>query len=92
MKTKICKGCGIEKPIDSFNRQTKNRDGRRNKCVACTREQERKYRRAVEALKKAGKTFGKTGNDIQASDARWQMVACRADVTKQLARDMARFA
>lgn len=92
MNTKICKSCGIEQPIHRFTPQVGNRDGRRNKCLDCRREDDRKQRRAVEALKKAGKTFGKTGNDIQASDARWQMVACRADVTTLLARDMARFA
>lgn len=33
--TKICKKCGVEKPIEEFHRDSGLRDGRKNACVNC---------------------------------------------------------
>ena len=33
---KVCKECGIEKPINKFHRNPRLRDGRLNQCVTCT--------------------------------------------------------
>ena len=35
METKKCAKCGIELPLDSFNKSTASKDGRQSYCKAC---------------------------------------------------------
>jgi hypothetical protein len=44
--TKVCRWCGVEKPIDGFYRYKRNADGRANVCRECDREAQRKRREA----------------------------------------------
>lgn len=41
---KICIKCGIEKPYFDFHKLTSSKDGYRNKCKMCRKEDELKYR------------------------------------------------
>jgi len=41
---KICKICGIEKQLDEFHFQSKNKDGRHTICIICRREIQKEYR------------------------------------------------
>ena len=37
-KTKVCRKCETERPIEGFNRLAKSKDGRRNQCRVCDRD------------------------------------------------------
>lgn len=58
MGSKICKGCGAEKPLDEFFKHPETLDGRTGKCKAC------KYARQKERVRedgdKAHKRYRKT--------------------------------
>ena len=41
--TKICSKCGIEKPLNEFNRKRVNKDGRRAECKLCQRKAGKRY-------------------------------------------------
>lgn len=41
---KKCSRCGVTKPIDAFNRDRTNRDGRRYECRDCTRREQTRNR------------------------------------------------
>lgn len=44
MTTKICKKCGVEKPLDEFSKDKKNKkDGRTSWCKECTKEYRKQY-------------------------------------------------
>lgn len=45
---KVCKSCGVEKPIDSFYKNKLMPSGYLNQCIECVKERE-KRRRAVKA-------------------------------------------
>ncbi|AXH50973.1 hypothetical protein CPT_Scapp_044 [Serratia phage Scapp] len=59
MSTKQCRECGEEKPLDEFNiAYTRSKDGYRNICKVCQREQDRIWRnnkRAAERAKRVKK-------------------------------------
>ena len=40
---KICKNCGIEKELDEFHIQTKSKDGHRNVCKKCRKNETKIY-------------------------------------------------
>ena len=44
---KACTRCGEVKPLEDFNRESKNRDGRRASCRACDCERMRRYDEAI---------------------------------------------
>jgi superfamily II helicase len=41
---KICKGCKIEKDIDSFYNKKTNPDGKQSVCKICTKKMLKEYR------------------------------------------------
>jgi 5-methylcytosine-specific restriction endonuclease McrA len=45
VSSKVCKGCGVEKSLAEFYKQTGMADGHLNKCNACVRARTQKYRR-----------------------------------------------
>jgi hypothetical protein len=45
VSSKVCKGCGVEKSLAEFYKQTGMADGYLNKCRACVRARTQKYRR-----------------------------------------------
>jgi len=40
---KVCKTCGVNKPIEEFSVRKEYKDGRRNECIICYREKRKKY-------------------------------------------------
>ena len=44
MKTKVCRVCKIEKPIEEFARHRRRKDGRDNVCKKCAAERVRQWR------------------------------------------------
>lgn len=42
---KSCRVCNIEKPLDSFNKSKRNKDGFNNMCKECGKEYAKKYRK-----------------------------------------------
>ena len=45
MKTKICRKCKVEKPLDSFYKEKTGKDGHRNICGVCECERSKKYQK-----------------------------------------------
>ena len=43
IRMKHCTKCGLQKPLDAFNRKASNRDGRRAQCRDCQKESGRSY-------------------------------------------------
>lgn len=43
-KTRICKKCGIEKPLDSFSTYSQNRNWHHGICIVCERAKAKQYR------------------------------------------------
>lgn len=41
METKVCKRCGIDKPLAAFHRKPTSADGRHTRCAQCIRERSR---------------------------------------------------
>ena len=41
---KECTKCGVEKPLDDFHSRIDSKDGRRNECKVCKREQNQKWK------------------------------------------------
>lgn len=54
-KTKICKRCGIEKPVSEFHKTSRNKDGLNDWCKDCACE----YQRIQFAKKQAKKRLEK---------------------------------
>jgi len=46
MSTKVCKSCGVEKPIEEFNINTKKYKNRHSDCKDCTAKFAREYRQS----------------------------------------------
>jgi len=44
MKTKICNVCGLEKPLEEFVKQKRNKDGRDNICKKCNVKRFKKWK------------------------------------------------
>jgi hypothetical protein len=45
MSLKVCRGCGVEKSLADFYKQSGMADGHLNKCKVCVRARAQKYRR-----------------------------------------------
>lgn len=41
--TKVCWGCGKEKPLSEFYRAPANKDGYNNRCIECLKKYRREY-------------------------------------------------
>ena len=65
---KLCKKCGVSKPIDQFYAQPGNSDGRAGKCKECAKASVTANRNAnLEHYREYDKARGKEGHRIQAS-------------------------
>lgn len=51
MDTKICKKCGIEKPISEFHNQKSMKDGKRTRCKSCERIYQREYNKKIHEMR-----------------------------------------
>jgi hypothetical protein len=40
---KVCSKCGNEKPVEEFYKKKDSKDGYRNDCIVCVKEQKKKY-------------------------------------------------
>ena len=57
-QTKVCKGCGIEKPLDEFHKDKYQKDGKQVKCKMCKNAQAEKwYEKNKEAKKEYNKEY-----------------------------------
>lgn len=56
-KTKACKTCKIEKPLNNFPIQTESKDGRHNKCRECLKEVEKQKKASLAKYAKQYFTF-----------------------------------
>jgi hypothetical protein len=52
---KRCSLCKTEKPISSFHRWSRSKDGRRAQCKACKKMMDRDYYRAYESVSSGAK-------------------------------------
>ena len=52
MKTKICKICGIEKPLSEFHKDKNIKDGHTNYCKECRSKQNKKYKKSLKGFLK----------------------------------------
>lgn len=43
-QTKVCNTCNSEKPLKEFNKNSKSKDNRRNKCRECSTDYQRRYK------------------------------------------------
>lgn len=43
METRICKICGIEKPIDQFHKEKRRKDGYKTQCSQCYKHRFQSY-------------------------------------------------
>src|SRR4051794_6436093 len=43
MLEKVCRICGVTRPIDEFYRASASRDGRRGECIPCAKEIRRRH-------------------------------------------------
>lgn len=53
-KTKACRACKVEKPLDEFYLNAESNDGRTNKCISCLIKADQKRK---EERKEYGKLF-----------------------------------
>ena len=59
MRTKFCKGCRIEKPIDNFTKSKNIKDGYENKCKVCRSMARKKHVKICQCCKEEFKTSDK---------------------------------
>jgi len=66
--TKVCLGCGIEKPLEEFQRAARARDGRRPRCKVCQRDDDLLRKSGQRELWQGGRKphAGRDGDRVQA--------------------------
>ena len=63
---KLCKGCGVEKPLDAFQVSNRAKNGRQSRCRSCRRRAARLYREANrEAIKERDREYRKRNTPEQ---------------------------
>lgn len=77
MSKKTCSRCGIEKPLEDYNRHSRNLDGRASHCRACDRDRGGRYRAGLPAAWTRGKVARPIRERLLASSAINEETGCR---------------
>jgi hypothetical protein len=87
---KICNHCKIEKDISEFNKNSKSRDGHRDECKSCHKEQNaRWYLKNRDALILRNREWKKNNpNKIRGSRNAWFKKRCLEDPSFKLAHNL----
>jgi hypothetical protein len=76
MESKVCSKCGIDKPLDNFNKNKNNPDGHHHHCKQCRKEYSEEYRiNNLEKLKEVDKIrYEKDKDKIKARHKKYQTI------------------
>ncbi len=72
--TKKCTGCGGDKPLDDFYRQSKTADGRRAKCKVCSEQERDKWSRPKNGYRLVEEKFCARCEQTKSADDFYQNV------------------
>jgi hypothetical protein len=67
LHTKLCRGCKLEKPTETFHKSKKTKDGFATRCITCYKVWREEYRKTHKTQIQA---WAKKGNEKYLSDPR----------------------